>query len=94
MMGKCVFLKVNFMRAETITGRNSFVFWILRLILFAVGFFISFCAGLIALSFLDDLVQYQPHMTEKTNLLIGVGFATLCGIGGMFVLSRFFPFRR
>jgi len=93
-MRKCVFLKVNFMRTETINGRNSFVFGVLRLILFAGGFFISFCAGLIALSFFDDLVQYQLHITEKTNLLIGVGFATLCGIGGMFALSRFFPVRR
>ena len=65
----------------------------LRLFIFLGCFVFAAGLGLIALSFLDDAVQYQSRMTEQTNLLIGAGFGLFCGIACCVGLRRLWPAR-
>ncbi|MEQ9564244.1 MAG: hypothetical protein RLN85_00175 [Pseudomonadales bacterium] len=39
---------------------------------------VGFAAGLILLSFADDLLQYQARLSVRTILYVGVGFGLFC----------------
>ena len=51
-----------------------------RLLVLAGLFLAGFCVGLILLSFTDDLVQYQRHVSKNTSLIIGLLFGIICGV--------------
>ena len=76
------------MSTNSMPLRLPIVSWAIRFAVFLTVFLFAFGCGLVALSFFDDLVHYQSQMTERTNLLIGVGFGGFCGLGAMIGLAR------
>lgn len=62
---------------------------LILLILFGVGFL----AGLVGLSFLDDLVHYQAQISGRASLIIGVSTGLICGLTCLLAGRRLWPVR-
>lgn len=59
--------------------RNS-VSWSARTFVVLVMGAVGFAAGLVLLSFADDLLHYQAQLSTRTTFYVGVGFGLFCSL--------------
>lgn len=80
------------MKDKTMPTHPFYMRGLRALILFAL-FGAGFLAGLVALSFFDDLVQYQALISSRASLIVGVGFGLICGLICVLAGRRLWPVR-